>query len=150
MGRAGHPGGAKGQSAWAGSAHLWGPDSRPGPSPGPQGGTEEAAPYPYMESWLRRPALISVTLATVVDEREPRPKQARAGRVAPRGDEPIVYIVDDDEAVRESTADLLSSVGLRVECFATAEEFEEPARRCAGMPHPYALRVQVARWPWRT
>ena len=63
--------------------------------------------------------------ATVVDgpERETRPRGARAARLTPSSDEPVVYIVDDDEAVREATRDLLSSVGLRVECFATAQEF---------------------------
>jgi FixJ family two-component response regulator len=43
--------------------------------------------------------------------------------VTPSSDESVVYIVDDDEAVRESMLDLLSSVGLRVKCFATAQEF---------------------------
>ncbi|HXJ77795.1 MAG TPA: response regulator transcription factor [Candidatus Methylomirabilis sp.] len=43
-------------------------------------------------------------------------------------DDPVVYVIDDDEAVRESTRDLLSSVGLRVECFATAQEFLRSSR----------------------
>ena len=46
----------------------------------------------------------------------------------PSSDDPVVYIVDDDEAVREATQDLLSSVGLRVECFATAQEFLRSSR----------------------
>jgi FixJ family two-component response regulator len=36
---------------------------------------------------------------------------------------PMVYIVDDDASVRHSVQDLLESVGLRAECFATAQEF---------------------------
>ena len=43
--------------------------------------------------------------------------------MTPSSDAPIVYVVDDDEAVREATRDLLSSVGWRAECFATAQEF---------------------------
>jgi FixJ family two-component response regulator len=37
--------------------------------------------------------------------------------------EPTVYIVDDDKAVRDSLAWLLSSVKLRVRAFASADEF---------------------------
>jgi FixJ family two-component response regulator len=78
----------------------------------------------------------SVTLATVVD--------------TPSSDDPIVYIVDDDEAVREATQDLLSSVGLRVECFATAQEFLRSSRPDAPaclildvrMPGPSGLDLQ--------
>src|SRR5499426_1362724 len=36
---------------------------------------------------------------------------------------PIVFVVDDDGAVRESLGSLLGSVGLRVEAFRTAQEF---------------------------
>jgi FixJ family two-component response regulator len=36
---------------------------------------------------------------------------------------PVVYIVDDDEAVRTSLAWLLSSVNIRTECFEGAEAF---------------------------
>ena len=35
----------------------------------------------------------------------------------------IVFVVDDDRAVREGVADLLSSVGVQVKAFATAREF---------------------------
>lgn len=35
----------------------------------------------------------------------------------------IVFIVDDDESMRRSLTNLLRSVGLRVEAFATAQEF---------------------------
>src|SRR5262245_61950607 len=36
---------------------------------------------------------------------------------------PIVFIVDDDESLRESLGSLFRSVGLRVELFGTAPEF---------------------------
>jgi FixJ family two-component response regulator len=36
---------------------------------------------------------------------------------------PIVFVVDDDVAIRESLASLIGSVGLRVECFASPPEF---------------------------
>jgi FixJ family two-component response regulator len=39
------------------------------------------------------------------------------------GDSPIVFIVDDDASVRRSIQDLLSSVALRSETFATPQEF---------------------------
>jgi FixJ family two-component response regulator len=45
--------------------------------------------------------------------------------------EPVVYIVDDDVAVREALADLVSSIGLQGRTSATAEEFlaaYEPSR----------------------
>jgi FixJ family two-component response regulator len=38
-------------------------------------------------------------------------------------DKPVVYIVDDDASVRRSIQDLLSSVALRSEAFATPQEF---------------------------
>jgi FixJ family two-component response regulator len=38
-------------------------------------------------------------------------------------DAPIVYVLDDDYRVRESLTSLLSSVGLRVEVFASAAEY---------------------------
>ena len=38
-------------------------------------------------------------------------------------EEPVVFVVDDDRAVREATADLLASVGLRAMTFRTAQEF---------------------------
>ena len=37
--------------------------------------------------------------------------------------EPIVYVVDDDEAMRSSLKWLIESVGLRVETFGSADEF---------------------------
>jgi FixJ family two-component response regulator len=36
---------------------------------------------------------------------------------------PIVYIVDDDSGVRRAVEDLVESVGLRAESFATSQEF---------------------------
>ena len=56
-------------------------------------------------------------------------------------DDPVVYVIDDDEAVRESTRDLLSSVGLRVECFATAQEFLRSSR--ADAPSCLILDVRM-------
>jgi FixJ family two-component response regulator len=38
------------------------------------------------------------------------------------GDEPIVYIVDDDESLRGALSNLLRSVGLRVQLFGSASE----------------------------
>ena len=40
-------------------------------------------------------------------------------------DDAIVFIVDDDEAVRQSTAWLIESIGLNVCTFASADEFLE-------------------------
>jgi FixJ family two-component response regulator len=37
--------------------------------------------------------------------------------------EPIVFVVDDDESVRESLGGLIRSAGLRVETFASAQQF---------------------------
>ena len=39
------------------------------------------------------------------------------------GPEPVVYVVDDDRSVREAIKSLLASVGLRVETFATPQQF---------------------------
>src|ERR1044072_7747032 len=36
---------------------------------------------------------------------------------------PLVYVVDDDASVREALSSLIRSVGLRVEVFASAQEF---------------------------
>ena len=41
----------------------------------------------------------------------------------------LVSIVDDDESLRRSVRNLLSSVGFRVETFASAEAFLESAHR---------------------
>ena len=37
--------------------------------------------------------------------------------------EPVVYIVDDDEAVRDGLSKLMESINLKVETFASAQEF---------------------------
>src|SRR5262245_14267826 len=42
----------------------------------------------------------------------------------PRSEQPsIVYVIDDDESVREAVTDLLNSVGHKVESFGSAQEF---------------------------
>jgi FixJ family two-component response regulator len=46
-------------------------------------------------------------------------------------DTPIVFIVDDDQSVREAVASLVAAVGLRVEGFKTAQDF-------LGRPRPEA------------
>ena len=40
---------------------------------------------------------------------------------------PIVFVVDDDAAVRDGLRRLISSVGLGVEVFPTAQAFRAPA-----------------------
>ena len=45
------------------------------------------------------------------------------------GDEPTVFIIDDDAGVRASIQDLVESVGLRAESFATAQTFLSYMRR---------------------
>jgi FixJ family two-component response regulator len=44
------------------------------------------------------------------------------------GSEAVVFVVDDDRAVREATRSLLASVGLRVETFGTVQEFLQSPR----------------------
>jgi FixJ family two-component response regulator len=39
------------------------------------------------------------------------------------GDQPVVFVVDDNRAVREATRSLLASVGIRVEMFKAAQDF---------------------------
>src|SRR4051812_38105743 len=49
-------------------------------------------------------------------------------RIMSRSDPtPTVFVVDDDEDVRVSIAELLRSAGLRAETFATAQEFLDRA-----------------------
>ena len=43
-------------------------------------------------------------------------------------DDPLVYIVDDDLAVREALRGMIRSVGLRCETFASAHEFLRHSR----------------------
>jgi len=48
-------------------------------------------------------------------------------------DVPVVFIVDDDPSVRRSIQDLVSSVSLRSEAFATPQDFLDAQRTdCIG------------------
>ncbi len=53
----------------------------------------------------------------------------------------IVFIVDDDPAIRESISDLVEGMGLEVQCFTSAEEFEQSYR--AGRPDCLLLDVRM-------
>ena len=63
---------------------------------------------------------------------------------------PLIYLVDDDVSVREGVADLLRSVGLRVEAFASPKEFLDRKRSDAPgclildirLPGPSGLELQ--------
>jgi FixJ family two-component response regulator len=57
--------------------------------------------------------------------------------------EPVVFVVDDDSAVREATRSLVASVGLRVECFPSAREFLSRPRTDA--PACLVLDVRLPR-----
>lgn len=50
-------------------------------------------------------------------------KQAARAADALGAAEPVVFVVDDDRAVREATKNLAESVGFRVQTFATAQDF---------------------------
>ncbi|GAB7564370.1 response regulator transcription factor [Methylobacillus methanolivorans] len=52
---------------------------------------------------------------------------------------PVVYVIDDDQSVRDSLRDLLESVGLTVQAFAATREFLEYARG----EHPACLVLDV-------
>ena len=56
-------------------------------------------------------------------------------------DAPVVFIVDDDASVRRSIQDLLSSVALRSEAFATPQEFLDSKR--ADLPGCLVLDVRL-------
>jgi FixJ family two-component response regulator len=43
-------------------------------------------------------------------------------------EQPIAYVIDDDESVRRGVADLLRSVGYEVEAFGSAQDFLDSAR----------------------
>jgi FixJ family two-component response regulator len=43
-------------------------------------------------------------------------------------DDAVVFVIDDDESIRESLRSLIRSVGLKVETFASAQEFLQSAR----------------------
>ena len=57
------------------------------------------------------------------------------------GDVPTVFIIDDDSGVRESIQDLVESVGLHAESFASAQEFLSTERR--GGPSCLVLDVRL-------
>ena len=57
------------------------------------------------------------------------------------GDVPTVFIIDDDSGVRESIKDLVESVGLRAESFATAQQFLASERR--GGPSCLVLDIRL-------
>ena len=54
---------------------------------------------------------------------------------------PLIYVVDDDASVREALSSLIRSVGLRVETFASAQEFL--AHPQADAPSCLVLDVQL-------
>src|ERR1700704_1824119 len=45
-----------------------------------------------------------------------------------RTDQPVVFVIDDDASVRDAVEDLLRSVGLGVESFASTQEFVQSKR----------------------
>ncbi len=47
---------------------------------------------------------------------------------APQDEEPVIYVVDDDQSVRSSLEDLLASVGLRCMLFGSTREFLDTPR----------------------
>jgi FixJ family two-component response regulator len=55
--------------------------------------------------------------------------------------EPVVFVVDDDASVRESLAELLASVGLRIEAFGSAAQFLQ--RKIADGPGCLVLDVRL-------
>ena len=56
-------------------------------------------------------------------------------------DNPCVFVVDDDQSMRESLSNLLRSTGLNVQTFASAREFLTSPRRDA--PSCLVLDVQL-------
>jgi len=44
------------------------------------------------------------------------------------GSPPIVFVIDDDSAIRKALASLIRSVGLQVELFSSAQEFLQAKR----------------------
>ena len=56
-------------------------------------------------------------------------------------DATIVFVVDDDESIREALKSLLRSVGLRVQTFASAQEFLQSRR--ADIPGCLVLDVRL-------
>jgi FixJ family two-component response regulator len=60
-------------------------------------------------------------------------------------DQPMVFVVDDDESMREAVSSLIRSVGLRVETFASAKDFLQ-----ANRPQVPACLVLDVRLPGRS
>jgi FixJ family two-component response regulator len=56
-------------------------------------------------------------------------------------EQPTVFVIDDDKAVREGIADLVRAMDLQVQAFATAEEFLEA--NAAGQPGCLVLDVRM-------
>jgi FixJ family two-component response regulator len=54
--------------------------------------------------------------------------------------ETTVFVIDDDQSVREALKNLIGSVGLRVETFASAQEF---LQCCSGAPGCLVLDVRL-------
>src|SRR5882762_9638372 len=63
--------------------------------------------------------------------------------IEPPNSQAVVFVVDDDAAVRDSMSSLIRSVGLRVELFGTAAEFL--ARKLADAPCCLVLDVRLPR-----
>jgi FixJ family two-component response regulator len=60
---------------------------------------------------------------------------------APRTDQPVVFIIDDDASVRDALEDLLRSIGLNVQSFASTQKFLESER--ADAPGCIVLDVRL-------
>lgn len=60
---------------------------------------------------------------------------------APAKDDPVVYVIDDDDSVRAAIEDLLASVGLRVRAFGSTREFL--AQRLEDAPGCLVLDVRM-------
>jgi FixJ family two-component response regulator len=63
--------------------------------------------------------------------------------IEPPNPRAVVFVVDDDAAVRDSLSSLIRSIGLRVELFGTAAEFL--ARKLADAPCCLVLDVRLPR-----
>ena len=58
-------------------------------------------------------------------------------------EQPVVFVVDDDPAVREAVSSLLRSTGLRVTEFDSAPSFLDADTSCAELPEPSCLVLDV-------
>jgi hypothetical protein len=72
-------------------------------------------------------------LANLTAWSSPRRQWASGSRMIAPGDkaEPVVDVIDDDPDIRDALRGLLRAVGLRVESFASVEEFLDSAPGCA-------------------